>query len=66
MEHALLRLAAKSGGVDLELVREGGEHSLYAVGNYRFAVPRHRQINEHTARSILKGVEQTLSDLEQT
>ncbi len=61
-----IRLVAKLRGVELELMREGAEHSLYAVGRHQFAVPRHRHINEHTARSILKGVEQALSDMEQT
>jgi mRNA interferase HicA len=38
------------------LLREGGNHSIYAHADreHHIAVPRHREINEHTARGILR------------
>jgi len=35
--------------------RRGGRHDIWTDGEYEIAVPRHREINEYTARSILKG-----------
>ena len=36
-------------------VREGDEHTIYKAPNKRAVqVPRHREINENTARQILK------------
>jgi mRNA interferase HicA len=36
-------------------LREGARHSVFANGMRTIAVPRHREINEHTARAILKA-----------
>jgi len=38
------------------LLREGGRHSIYynPVNNQTSAIPRHREINEFLARSILR------------
>jgi mRNA interferase HicA len=50
---------AKSKGYDgAVFVRQGGEHEIYRVGNKQIAVPRHREINEITARNILKTADQ--------
>lgn len=35
---------------------EGGSHTKVTIGNRRTVVPRHREINEITAKSILKQV----------
>lgn len=36
-------------------VRDGGDHTIYKAPNKRIVqVPRHREINENTARQILK------------
>ena len=36
-------------------VREGNEHTIYKASNQRAVqVPRHREINENTAKQILK------------
>jgi mRNA interferase HicA len=59
----LLRKIAKQArtkGVPLELVREGGSHSLYRCGHVRVVVPRHNDINELTARGILGATEDVL------
>jgi predicted RNA binding protein YcfA (HicA-like mRNA interferase family) len=34
--------------------REGGAHTIYRKGERTMAVPRHAEINELTARSILR------------
>lgn len=37
------------------IVREGNEHTIYKAPNKRAVqVPRHREINENTAKQILK------------
>jgi len=41
----------------LDLVREGGEHSVYQCGRQRSTVPRHTEINELTAQGILRQLE---------
>lgn len=35
-------------------VRHGGSHDIWTNGDKNEAVPRHREINEYTARKILK------------
>ena len=49
--------AAAAAGVSFDLVREGGEHSVYQCGRERFTVPRHTEINEITAQAILRHLE---------
>lgn len=44
---------AKAAGEELE-IREGGRHTVVRVGDKQTAVPRHGEINEITARKILK------------
>lgn len=38
-------------------VREGGEHTIYRVGDKQVSVPRHREINELTAKGIIRNAE---------
>lgn len=47
---------AEASGVAFELLREGAEHTVYSYAGARVAIPRHREINERTAQSILKAV----------
>ncbi|MEL7625158.1 MAG: type II toxin-antitoxin system HicA family toxin [Clostridiales bacterium] len=48
----LIRKLEKGG---YELVRDDGDHSIYKAKNKRAVqVPRHRELNENTARQILK------------
>jgi len=35
-------------------LREGGRHEVWTNGTLKCPVPRHREINEMTARSILR------------
>jgi len=57
-----LRKLARAHAVDLELLREGGAHSVYRCGPAQFTVPRHTEINENTARAILRHVSDALAD----
>jgi mRNA interferase HicA len=36
------------------LGRHGGRHDIWTKGEREVAVPRHREINDHTAKAILK------------
>lgn len=49
----LIRRAERMG---YQFLREGGNHTVYAnAGKTRLVfIPRHREINENTAREILK------------
>lgn len=37
-----------------ELARHGGRHDIWTDGNREIAVPRHSEINEYTAKAIIK------------
>jgi len=49
-----LRKIAKAKGLTLNLVRHGGNHDLYELGTVRLTVPRHPEVNEMTAKSIIR------------
>jgi mRNA interferase HicA len=51
-----LRRLAGEFGVEFELVRHGAEHDQFRVGQLLVPIPRHRDINEMTARGILRSV----------
>lgn len=51
---------ARERGASVTLVREGGAHTVYLVGVVRIVVPRHREINELTARGIIDDVRRGL------
>ena len=48
-----IRDHARRNGLDVEIV-EGARHTKVTVGDRRTVVPRHSEINEVTARAILK------------
>jgi len=50
---------AREHGVELEVI-EGGSHSKVTIGPARTTVPRHAEVNELTARGILRHVEKEL------
>lgn len=52
--------AARRYDLTFELVREGGKHSIYRCGAQQITVPRHREINEITAMSIMADLEDEL------
>ena len=39
------------------LLRYGRRHDIWSCGERKMAVPRHREINEYTAKVILREVE---------
>lgn len=49
---------AKEQGEEVA-TREGGKHTVVSVGDKRTTVPRHTEINERTAQSIIKYLEGT-------
>lgn len=44
---------AKSKGYELEL-KEGGNHTKVTIGSWSTVLPRHNEIKENLAKSILK------------
>jgi mRNA interferase HicA len=44
-------------GFDHDRPAHGGAHDRFAVGRYFVEVPRHRELNEYTARGILRNFE---------
>lgn len=51
-----LRQISARKGVSLSLVRQG-KHEIWQLGSLTFAVPRHNEIAEGTARAILGQAE---------
>jgi mRNA interferase HicA len=51
-------IAAMARGLAWELVRQGSEHEVWALNGRRITIPRHREINERTARDIMKAFEE--------
>ena len=41
-------------GTELIFLREGSNHEVWSIGGERIVIPRHREINERTARSIIE------------
>ncbi len=55
----LLRAAADLGrhaGQEWTLIRSTGGHDVYRIAGRSIPVPRHKEINERTARGILRDV----------
>ena len=52
----LIQLAfiAETRGVPITRIRGRGGHDVYRVGDVQLTIPRHNEISEHTAQSILK------------
>lgn len=53
-----LRKIAKANDVELEFIREGGSHEIWKLGDVQFSIPRHSEINERTAQSTIKKLEE--------
>ncbi len=49
----LIKILEKNG---FSLSRHGSEHDVYSNEIVKVSIPRHREINELTARGILKEV----------
>ena len=57
-----LRAIAESADVELDLVREGGNHEIWTLAGERLVIPRHREVNERTAEGIIRKAEEVTSD----
>lgn len=42
------------------MIREGGNHSIFTLGDVRVPIPRHREIPDVLARKIMKELESEL------
>jgi mRNA interferase HicA len=40
------------------IVRHGGRHDIWVLGVREIAIPRHNEINEYTAKAILKSAKE--------
>lgn len=61
----LLRVIALSAGRGFAFLREGANHEIWMLGDERLVIPRHREINEHTARAILKRARRMTTDVDE-
>jgi mRNA interferase HicA len=50
-------LEKRLGDLGWRPVRHGGRHDVWAKGEKEIVVPRHKEINEYTAKAILKEAE---------
>lgn len=55
-----IRREARKSGVVFRLMRFGNSHDIWIIGNSRFPIPRHSEINVKTAREIRKESENEL------
>lgn len=56
-----LRQIAKDRGTTLDFIRHGADHDQYRIGGYLIPVPRHREINERTAKGIIADAAEHLN-----
>ena len=54
---------AKDSGVVFQLERSTGPHDVYRWGSHMISIPRHREVNERLARSILREVRQCVEEV---
>ncbi|WFE27883.1 type II toxin-antitoxin system HicA family toxin [Solwaraspora sp. WMMD791] len=54
--------AAAGVGVEFELLREGGSHSIFRCGGQKVVIPRHREINEYAARGIMSDLDDQIGE----
>lgn len=54
----LLAKNAKEAGTTWEFVREGANHSVWSFGGMLITIPRYIDINELTAKGILKDADE--------
>lgn len=55
-----VRSMAQASGASFDLVRHGASHDIYRVAGLTVVVPRHTEINEMTARGIIRDVQDHL------
>ena len=52
---------ARDAGTTWEFVREGANHSVWSFGGMLITIPRHNDINELTAKGILRDADDVAS-----
>lgn len=52
--------AARARGLNWVLVREGANHSVFALDGLRIPVPRHRDLDQQMARILYRECEEKL------
>jgi len=52
--------AATDAGLPWVMTREGGNHSIFTLRDTQIQIPRHREIDELTAKAIMKHLEKEL------
>ena len=57
-----LRDLAATHDVTLELVREGANHEIWAIGSLQFPIGRHAEIPEQTARGTIRAARNYLEN----
>jgi mRNA interferase HicA len=57
-----IRVAARHRGHTWVLVRQGSAHEVWALGGTKVTIPRHREISERTARSIMQALADELGE----
>jgi hypothetical protein len=57
-----LRQIATAADTELGFVREGANHEIWTIAGERLVIPRHRDINEHTAQGILDRAKEVTTD----
>ena len=57
-----IRAAGAARGISSRLVRQGASHEFWELGGIRFAIPRHRDLNEWTAEAIMRDLEPILGE----
>ncbi len=55
-----MSMIARDAGFELRLLRDSGGHSVYVINGRRIPVPRHREVNERTAKAILNDARQAI------
>ena len=56
----LIADGARVRGVEWRFVRHGGDHDLWSCRGSVVQVPRHREVDERTARRIIRELEAEL------
>ena len=59
---ARIQVAARDRGRRWDLTRQGAAHELWSLDGHMVTIPRHREINESTARSIMRELETELGE----
>jgi hypothetical protein len=57
-----IRAAGAARAISSRLVRQGASHEFWELGGIRFAIPRHRDLNEWTAEAIMRDLEPILGE----